>query len=70
MATPEVQGDAVTSTEVTIVNQLGLHARAAARFVQLAGRFRAQVRVTRDGRAGRRQEHHGHPAARGRRAAR
>ncbi len=35
---------------VTIVNQLGLHARAAARFVQLAGRFRSKVRVTRDGR--------------------
>ena len=34
---------------VTIVNQLGLHARAAARFVQLAGRFRSKVRVTRDG---------------------
>ena len=25
--------------DVTIVNALGLHARAAARFVQLAGRF-------------------------------
>ncbi len=35
---------------VTIVNQLGLHARAAARFVQLAGRFRSKVRVTREGR--------------------
>jgi len=40
----------VTSTEVTIVNKLGLHARAAARFVQLAGRYRARVRVARDGR--------------------
>lgn len=38
------------SEDVTIVNALGLHARAAARFVQLAGRFRAKVRVTRDGR--------------------
>lgn len=36
--------------EVTIVNALGLHARAAARFVQLAGRFRAKVRVSRDDR--------------------
>lgn len=36
--------------DVTIVNALGLHARAAARFVQLAGRFRSKVRVTRDGR--------------------
>ena len=40
----------MTSTEVTIVNKLGLHARAAARFVQLAGRYRAKVRVVRDGR--------------------
>ena len=30
-----------------ITNALGLHARAAARFVQLASRFRSQVRVTR-----------------------
>ena len=36
--------------DVTIVNALGLHARAAARFVQLAGRFKARVRVSRDGR--------------------
>jgi phosphocarrier protein HPr len=40
----------VMTETVTIVNQLGLHARAAARFVQLAGRFRSKVRVTRDGR--------------------
>lgn len=38
------------SEDVTIVNALGLHARAAARFVQLAGRFKAKVRVSRDGR--------------------
>ena len=36
--------------EVTIVNALGRHARAAARFVQLAGRFRSKVRVSRDSR--------------------
>jgi phosphocarrier protein len=30
---------------VTIVNPLGLHARAAARFVHVAGRFQARVRV-------------------------
>jgi len=29
------------------VNTLGLHARAAARFVRLAGRFACQIRVTR-----------------------
>jgi phosphocarrier protein HPr len=32
---------------VTVANRLGLHARAAARFVHLASRFQAQVRVTR-----------------------
>jgi phosphocarrier protein len=40
----------VISEDVTIVNALGLHARAAARFVQLAGRFKARIRVSRDGR--------------------
>jgi phosphocarrier protein HPr len=37
----------VTSRAVTVANPLGLHARAAARFVHLASRFHAQVRVTR-----------------------
>ena len=32
--------------EVPIVNPLGLHARAAARFVKLAGGFRSQIKVT------------------------
>ena len=35
------------SRSVTIANRLGLHARAAARFVHLASRFQSQVRVTR-----------------------
>ena len=38
----------MTSRSVTVVNQLGLHARAAARFVHLATRFNSQVRVVRD----------------------
>ena len=38
------------SREVRIVNRLGLHARAAARFVHTANRFRSRVTVTRDGR--------------------
>jgi len=38
----------MTSRDVTVVNQLGLHARAAARFVHLATRFTSQVRVSRD----------------------
>ena len=40
----------MTSCEVTIRNRLGLHARAAAKFVQVATRFRAQIRVSHDGR--------------------
>ncbi len=34
--------------EVVIVNRLGLHARAAARFVKLAERFQAEIRVFKD----------------------
>lgn len=34
---------------VTIRNQLGLHARAATRFVQLASKFPCEVSVTKDG---------------------
>ena len=38
----------MTSEAVTVVNQLGMHARAAAKFVHLAGRFDARVKVARD----------------------
>ena len=34
------------SRSVIVANRLGLHARAAARFVHLASRFQSQVRVT------------------------
>ena len=34
---------------VEIVNERGLHARASAKFVKLAGSFDAEVTVTRDG---------------------
>ncbi|MFN7983986.1 MAG: HPr family phosphocarrier protein [Vicinamibacterales bacterium] len=40
----------MTSRTVTIVNQLGMHARAAAKFVHLAGRFESRVVVSRQGR--------------------
>ena len=40
----------MTSRRVTVVNQLGMHARAAAKFVHLATRFQATVLVTRDAR--------------------
>ena len=39
----------MTEAEVTIVNRLGLHARAAAKFVHLASRFSARVMVSKDG---------------------
>jgi len=35
----------VTSETVRVVNQLGVHARAAAKFVHLATRYEARVRV-------------------------
>ena len=38
----------MTSRIVTVSNALGLHARAAARFVHLASRFVSQIRVGRD----------------------
>ncbi|ROL79633.1 HPr family phosphocarrier protein [Pseudomonas vranovensis] len=34
--------------EITIINKLGLHARAAAKFVGVAGKFPCQVRVGRN----------------------
>ena len=36
------------SRNVTVVNQLGMHARAAAKFVHLATRFEARVKVARE----------------------
>jgi phosphocarrier protein HPr len=38
----------MTTQEVTVVNQLGMHARAAAKFVHLATRYEARVKVARD----------------------
>lgn len=35
--------------KVTIVNRLGLHARAAAKFVKLANRFGSSVKIEKDG---------------------
>jgi phosphocarrier protein len=39
----------VTEREVEIVNRLGLHARAAAKLVQTAGRYDCQVHLVKDG---------------------
>jgi phosphocarrier protein len=35
--------------EVEIINKLGLHARASARLTQVAGQFKSQVWVSRNG---------------------
>lgn len=40
----------MTTCEILIQNALGLHARAAAKFVHTAGRFGAHVKVARGGR--------------------
>jgi len=36
-------------TEVTIINKLGLHARAAAKLVNTAGTFGAEISLSRNG---------------------
>ena len=38
-----------TSGTFTIINRLGMHARAAAQFVQLANGFKSEIYVARDG---------------------
>ena len=38
----------MSEVEVRIDNRLGLHARAAARFVHLANRFESRIHVTKD----------------------
>jgi phosphocarrier protein len=38
----------MTTRDATVVNPLGLHARAAARFVHLATQFQSQIHVARD----------------------
>ena len=40
----------MTACQATIVNALGLHARAAARFVHVASGFQCRIRVGRAGR--------------------
>jgi phosphocarrier protein HPr len=40
----------MVSRDVAVVNGLGMHARAAAKFVHLATRYQARVRVSHQGR--------------------
>ena len=37
----------VVEREITVINKLGLHARAAAKLVTLASRFTSEIRLTR-----------------------
>jgi phosphocarrier protein len=37
----------MTSCQITVVNALGLHARAAARFVKVASQYRSRIQVSR-----------------------
>jgi len=39
----------VIERELSIRNRLGLHARAAAKFVQTASRFRSEVKIRKNG---------------------
>lgn len=43
------QQDAEAAREVAIRNKLGMHARAAVKFVQTANRFKSEVKVVKDG---------------------
>jgi phosphocarrier protein HPr len=40
----------MTEREVTIVNRLGIHARAAAKFVSLASKFHSEIELEKGGR--------------------
>ncbi len=44
-----LQADGEIARDFLIVNQRGLHARASAKFVQLADSFRASITVEKDG---------------------
>ena len=59
------RGRRVIEREVEIVNRLGLHARAAAKLVHLAGSFDCDVTLVAGRRGDGRQEHPRHPAAGG-----
>jgi phosphocarrier protein len=46
---PTDTAPAEVSRDLRIRNRLGLHARAAVKFVQLAARFKSEVKVRKDG---------------------
>lgn len=36
------------TTQITIINKLGLHARASAKFVSMASRFQSQIEIVKN----------------------
>jgi phosphocarrier protein len=44
----ESQNQGAITAEIKIRNRAGMHARAAVKFVQLAGHFRSEIRVTKE----------------------
>jgi phosphocarrier protein len=49
MSSPAADGPPAVTRSLTMVNRRGLHARAAAKFVQTAGGFEADITVAKDG---------------------
>ncbi|MEO9336124.1 HPr family phosphocarrier protein [Mesorhizobium sp. SB112] len=49
IGTSDVRKNGAISKVLAIVNQRGLHARASAKFVQVAGKFDAAISVEKDG---------------------
>jgi phosphocarrier protein len=49
MKTPRAGDDTVATRPITIVNELGLHARPAAEFARRARAFRSEVWLVKDG---------------------
>ncbi|PSJ62169.1 HPr family phosphocarrier protein [Pseudaminobacter soli (ex Li et al. 2025)] len=45
----DLSADGTVTRELRIINQRGLHARASAKFVQVAGGYQASVVVEKDG---------------------
>ena len=45
----DTESSAEQTRDVTIRNRLGMHARAAVKFVQTANRYRCEVKVVKDG---------------------
>ena len=50
LVTARAPDEPVQKAELTIINKLGLHARAAAKLVQIAAQFQSEVLIAREGR--------------------